>query len=677
MEMLEFLSGQLTDHGAWPSGVNPITKIKEAYLREVETQNDQETLARYQNALADSLPALAKGIINAAQAFKGGDPFAGSAAIMDICATLASAIGAVAPAAGPPGALVGALFSVLSMILGLFSPPAESLTSQIEQLIRNLAAEDKAQEIQTAQEAIRAFHETVTKEDKPADIEKVLSYMNPIEGNTIKSLRLVAAWLRNKENQKLPSWGTVFAAQCQAYVDLMRAVHIGLANSPQVKKDNLLHIVNTFLVACGANHTNQLTFLQDIAPAMQNRGTVWHIGDGGYGVDDGRLYCRDSVVSETSWTNLSGYHRLFTVSATRGSMASANPTLAVFGLEIGDPVKDNPDKPFRKNGRAKSLCDAWPLDPSQGWRQVSDEHGDLKDCYDIWAVPGDAEDEIFGYTATGASTRGYVHNKAQDQAPGDRLKLWRVWEDKDYPAGYNAGIVRVVRYPKGFADKKSEIPWPIKWVQYVGCEVAAGKSTLDGKEKAFDHMEIYAKYYDTAVVSQGALLPPWKNFRGIAVDSRYLWVFNGEAIACMSHSNCRRSVDARDASPRWMTYQIPNVPGMPQGAKSRLLDLSPCDDGTLLAVRNVPVGLAVPLHRGKIFTMVPVINEEAQTLTVRPGTTKGPGGHPIETDGWTGVDVSASRVYKQPIFCCSLARGLEEMLKENKQIALAREAAVL
>src|SRR5262249_22740538 len=107
MEMLEYLSNELTNRQAWPDKVNPITTIKDAYLREVKEQKDQATLERYQKALADTLPGLTSGIINAAQKFKGGDPFGGSAAIMDICATLASAIGSIAPAGGPPGALVG------------------------------------------------------------------------------------------------------------------------------------------------------------------------------------------------------------------------------------------------------------------------------------------------------------------------------------------------------------------------------------------------------------------------------------------------------------------------------------------------------------------------------------------------------------------------------------------
>jgi len=686
MEMLEYLGNELTNSQAWPDKVNPITTIKNAYLKEYQEQKDQATLARYQKALSDGLPGLTKGIINAAQAFKGGDPFAGSAAIMDICSTLASAIGSIAPAGGPPGALIGALFSVLSMILNLFSPPAESLTSQLEKVIRNLTGEERMQEMESAQEAIRTFYKTVTNDG--VDLDRVIGWMNPIEGSTFNSLRRVAQWLRNNANQKLPAWGTVFAAQCQAYVDLMRAVHLGLVNSSQVKKDGMGATVKTFLIACGHNHASQLTFLQDIEPAMQNRGTVWHIGDGGYKDDDGVLYCRDFVVSDAAWTKLQGYHRLFTVSATRGSMASANPTLAMFGLEVGEGPTLNPDKPFRKNGRTYSLCDTWPLNDAPAWRQVSantirDPHRDLKDCYDIWSAPGDADDEIFVYTANGGTTWGYKHTKEQDQAPGDRLKLEWINEDRDQPAGYNTGIVRVVRYPRGFAEKKSEIPWPITWVKYLGCEVAAGKSRLDGKDKASDHMEIYAKFSDK---SKGALLPPWKNFTGIAVDSKYLWVFKADEIACMAHTNCRRAVDSKDTSPRWMTYKIPSpLPGMPQEWKSLLLDLSPCDDGTLLAVGSHIVKtfdisrgwLEVPILRGKIYTMVPVIDDEKNTLTIRPGTTKGPGGHPIETNGWTAVDVRASRVFKRPIYCWPLACGLREMLKENKQVALAREAALV
>src|SRR6266481_2861919 len=49
---------------------------------------------RYQEQLAKGLPGITKGTLSAVTAFKTGDTIAGSAAVMEICSTLASTLGA-------------------------------------------------------------------------------------------------------------------------------------------------------------------------------------------------------------------------------------------------------------------------------------------------------------------------------------------------------------------------------------------------------------------------------------------------------------------------------------------------------------------------------------------------------------------------------------------------------
>ena len=73
---------------------------------------EQAAAERQIEALAKGLPELASGLRDAIKGFQSGDPFTGSAAVMDICSTLAGTIGGmIGGAGGPPGALVGAVLA--------------------------------------------------------------------------------------------------------------------------------------------------------------------------------------------------------------------------------------------------------------------------------------------------------------------------------------------------------------------------------------------------------------------------------------------------------------------------------------------------------------------------------------------------------------------------------------
>ena len=95
--------------------------------RRKEFEKTTETLAKV-------LPNITKGVLTAITSFQKDDPISGSAAIMDICASLAPLLAGVSAAGGPPGMLVGAIFAMVGQILSFFAPKSESLTSQIETL---------------------------------------------------------------------------------------------------------------------------------------------------------------------------------------------------------------------------------------------------------------------------------------------------------------------------------------------------------------------------------------------------------------------------------------------------------------------------------------------------------------------------------------------------------------
>jgi hypothetical protein len=690
LDMLELLHRELRDLGDWPddSGeYDPINVLREQIKAAAADSKDQQRWDDIQKGLAKGLPELTKGIINASKSFQSGDAFSGSAAIMDICATLTSTIAAMAPAAGPPGALIAAIFSIVSMILNCFAPKAESLTSQLEKLMRDLNAEEKTQQIEAAQLAIRVYAEAVKSAERTS-LKKVVKMFNPVEGNTIWAIRQVGLWLGLRANQGLKGWPQVLAAQCQAYADLVRVAHQDMAKlklSPEEEAAGLKSGIGAFLTAVTSNHSVQAEFLQRMLPVARNRGTVWHLGTGGPA-----LHARDAVVGKEDWKHFGGQHRVFTVARTKGAEASPTPTLAIFGLETGDYVNADPNKPFWRNNRTYSLCGRWPLDGNDGWKQVKDQKGDLTGCYDIFAIPGDKKDEIYAYSANGDRTIGYVHDHTDHDKAGDRLAITRVWEDTSWPAGYLLGAIKVVGKPKPFPDEDAAVLKDVGWIQYVGCEVPAGRSTLaDAAIKNTAHVELYAKFHGTGTNVWGhSFMAPWNDYVGFAVDSQYLWVFRSGEIACASHWSIKRCVDAQALRPAWMTYAIPeSVGGYTPAGRSLggLVDLWPSDDGTLTAafsrVAEFPSGIVpglIPVRGLKpaIYTMTPEIDRTKRTLTMKAGSKAGPGGFDVPTHGWTTDDgATAFKVVKQPIFCwrlmSALLTSLEDVIEGRESVKTA------
>src|SRR5262245_50053166 len=94
LDMLELLHRELREMDGWvDSGEHdPINVIRQRIKDAANDSANQQYWDDLQKGLAKGLPELTKGIINASLSFQSGDPFSGSAAIMDICATLTSTI---------------------------------------------------------------------------------------------------------------------------------------------------------------------------------------------------------------------------------------------------------------------------------------------------------------------------------------------------------------------------------------------------------------------------------------------------------------------------------------------------------------------------------------------------------------------------------------------------------
>src|SRR4051794_15799340 len=119
-------------------------------------------------SIAKSLPSLVKGTMSAADAFKKGDYISGSAALMDICASVIPVFASLFDAGGPAGAVVGALFSVIGQILSYFAPKQPSLEDKIQKMLDHMQSESEIQSITAFGYSVASY--TKTLRDKSAGV---------------------------------------------------------------------------------------------------------------------------------------------------------------------------------------------------------------------------------------------------------------------------------------------------------------------------------------------------------------------------------------------------------------------------------------------------------------------------------------------------------------------------
>jgi hypothetical protein len=371
--MLELMKAQqfLADVGLDDQHVDLLRSEYEKELKRVEglSKDDKRRKEFEKNTenLAKALPNITKGTLTAITAFQKDDPISGSAAIMDICASLAPLLGGLSAAGGPPGMLVGAIFAMVGQILSFFAPKSESLTSQIETLMRKLQAEEVAQKIKAVHKnitnyasALRNATERIsTALDQPGlqirIIKNIIKDVNPIEGNTITNYWEVTEWLMEDANQNQDQWPTILAAVCQAYTDLLVTVITLLSlvstdkmrvqfdeaeklpadEKPEVKRQltGLRALAITRLIEYGASNETHRRTLKRLMSAAQNRGMLWYNGFG-----DGPLYAGTNIRQGRFGKPLASESKRMAVAVSRKDMGLPNPSYHVFLLEPGaDP----------------------------------------------------------------------------------------------------------------------------------------------------------------------------------------------------------------------------------------------------------------------------------------------------------------------------------------------------
>jgi hypothetical protein len=698
--------------------INELETARLNAKREGADRQAVEQYNRYQEAMAKGIPQLAKGIIGAVNAYKSGDPFASVAATLEIGATMATTIGAViSKAAGVTGGLVGSILSVFALVLNLFSKQKPTITigEQLEKVLREYGAEDQFSKLLS----IRRDMETMLVRYVPnTHGHHTAEEMRSTLGADSKKQRIEDAieWLEKPKNQTLDQWGAVLAAQCYAYVYFWHALTRSMEKL--VTHDEVIDMT-AYLSSC---HEVQLNFLKEIKSVARDKGRLWAIKDDYADKNSeinwgtmGELYTHVDPFSKTEWTLLPspGYsQQVVTVTTRKTGFAhnSVNTPEVVFTSEhpIDYSPRDDWDTdpatylahPFRRELKVNQPNENPPkhqitarygrptvgnntqrqrlsFDPSSGRT--------LRDCYDLWATPGYDSGEIDLYMATG-DTVYYLKQGSAGHSPNEEDNILKYAGQINAAPGYKIGRVRAV-VPKPFKEEdqrilglREEMPDLMVQAIYCACEVAAGKSKLARAthNTAEDHLEIQVVYRcrpqadpDNQLVG-GYLEAPWPTFRGIAVDKRFLWVFQAGSIACVTHTEVQVALRQKKARPPWMVYFIPpdvNV-GKPYSVTVKppapcypngLIDLAACDDGTLTALYTLTMWSDFARRNGAIYALTPQVDRQKRTLTMAIKESDNP-----SPRGWDTVQsLGANQVIKQPIFCWSLLEGMEAALEET------------
>lgn len=692
-------------------------QIKTKYEQALVTLADKDASAadkKYAKDVTDAinknLPNFTKAVLSAASAFKSGDYISGSAALMDICASGAQMIGSLSAAAGPYGAVFGAVFTMVGQLLTYFGPKQPSLKAQIIEAIRGLDAEKMLQDTEADGDWVFEYANAIydVKTSLPKNLKKPIvtkadlrSFRRSLGGDLIKIKQAydnvskkygkwnTARWLKNEKNQELEKWPEVLGVFCRVYSDSLLS-NMALASIVDLKVvdqrlddvssrnpdyqdnkhdfeeiDNLLNELATIVEALpglwDSGNVLMRQFLKDIRPAAQGRGLFVHLGTDKY------LYAatgRNAIQSD-SWKILSiGYggrgHR-FSITVPKEERGSLNPQYDIFFAEhwLGSKSGDV------ERGWVKPS----PVGIS-GQGAISSEK-----FSDVWALPAPKDQKprdegaSFVYAAHDGGTSGYVKLFELDA----KNKL----TDGNWCPATKSGVVnvRAVTHPPAtLPDDPDKDGMPSGSLLLGG--VDHYNSIIYGALRSSS--EIYVDQSNTRCYVPS----PWETYSGIDIDPYYLWVFRPQGVACATHVSVISCILGKRKTPRWMEHSPSDVLGdqSTQGAgnfwlvnnqetKPRpplkgVISLSPCKDGTIYAsIYNRTVSKwTVGDH---------LLFEAKDTLgsyTTRYSIDLKAGR--LNVDPWTKCGGVALQVQKMAIPCWSLFESLDADLKAKLKVEL-------
>lgn len=688
-----------------------IVKEYEAAVKKLDDKNASEAEKKYAKDVTDTisknLPNMTKAALSAASAFKSGDYMNGSAAIMDICASGAQMIGSLSAAAGPFGAVLGAVFSIVGQLLTYFGPKQPSLKDQIVEAIRGLNAETRLQNAEADGDAVEEYTATIYRVQSTlpkhlnaplktvTDLRNFRTFLGADLLSIKKSFDKVSAlykkwetaeWLKDKKNHDQEKWPEILGAFCRAYSDSLIA-NMALASmanvelvdqrlddvsssNPNYEKnrndfneiDKLLIKLRTIVLALPTvwNDGNKLMLqvLDKLKPVAQDRGLFVHLGTNKY------LYAatgRKEVQSD-SWKNLSiGYggrgHR-FSITASKEDMGSLTPQYHIFFCEHWQTGGGG----GLEHGRVSPS----PVGIS-GQGAISD-----KKFSDVWALP-DPEDNkppykgtSFVYVATDGETSGSVK--------GYKLDEKNQFKDGNWGPVTKSGVMNVravIHPPAALPDDPDKDALP------------PGSSLLGGVDHynpiIYGALRASSEIYVNQSNTGGYVPTPWGDYTGIEVDPYYVWVYRPHAVVCATHASVISCLQGKRPMPRWMEHG-PNVLGDQsrdgegnnwlvngQITKARpplkgLISFSPCIDGTFYAsIYNRTVTRSTPGGRW-LFEAKDTLGSYTTRYNIDLKAGR------LNVDPWVKCGGDALQVQKMPIPSWPLFESLETTLKEKLMV---------
>ena len=659
-------------------------EIKEQYVEarriadeEAKGTEGQVRAEKVCAAIASGLPDMVAGALAAAKAFQNNDVMNGCASVMSMCAAAAPMLGAIlsaAPllsAAGPVGMLAGAVFSIIGQLLAFFGPKQESLIDEIKNLLLNLSADAELEKIETTHDDIQNFSGSLkrgarrltmrekdprspkdapprllpsilqtplkTSGDVETFIEKLGAFkieveaFSPINSVTMNDFWSVKNWLVNPDRQDLDKWPEVLSVWCKSYSDLMTAnlTFYGIAGSADLQKrmkevkaviaDSPLselerHDVRTLLISIKSldearrdqwskcNNT-ALTFLKGITPVARKRGLFV------VAYSDAYMYVGTGtkIIQEDKFKGIYQHCHKMLVTPPRGG--SNNP---------------------------RASYDAWVMDSYN-----KESHHLTLDAQKLEFGPASEQIDIGAQAPEAHEYGGLVYNRFLDwcavplAGAGNKFSIYGTLNYKE------GGAIESWTWD-GEAKTFVRNSWrPGTGQRMVQVRIAAKPTFVPNDPDRNDTTEAILErgpiVYGTLegareifVVGQGqgfqGQVPiPMDVYTGVAVDSKYLWVYGQHGFACATHASVISCINGKRPMPLWLgNGQKKNIPNV--------IDLSSCEDGTLLV--SSPDSLAMSVYHVDFKT--PDVGEGERLSIEKWETLVGGGG--------------ATQVQKLPIF---------------------------
>jgi hypothetical protein len=687
------------DYIRWQTKINDVKKRYDdarAIEKDEKRSADERKVAKDQaDAIAKAAPAITKSLIAAVKAFSKGDAVTGAAELMDICASLAPLISTFLAAAGPEGALVGALFSVVAQILRCFGPKEDSDVAKLEKFLKELQARTQLEGIKAVHDAVLTYATTLTLQAgslhtllaKPLNTHEdymafyvelkestiVLADTNPHASVAMFEQWKVLEYLQDPDNHNDALWPAVLGISCKTYTDLVsttmtitamtntddllaRLADVAPGSQSKLSagdKDALERALMDLVAYAKARmreyqscNARMLRAIKGLTPVAQRWGLHCMIADN-YAL---KFLSGPKKVKAGDWNDVSDrnyYHQV---------MLIPDASQVIIDGQVSSEYNFTPTHHcfvLKSTGRAYPGSSHWV---DHMWVHsdtlAADRYRNVLDNFTpaptgIWASgQTDKGLDVFAGTAEGTGKPGSVTKFVLDPKDGfNSAVLERVnWWPQTQGAVTSISVITAPASPLGDPDGQA---LPPRW----------GGTMLYASMR--DSTQIYLNVDNADHYLPG--VPGWGPCTSVVVDQNHLWLVQPNGFAVVSHASVLAHVRDSSKPLRWITYpslgddllgeKLNRGDGAPHvtyngnvvDAKPPLLgllSLSPCGDGTLLAA---VVHRTITANRDFGYLQWDIVDDwtiqtGTYSLDIAAGT--------VSAADWTKIPGSARRVQK-------------------------------